>query len=416
MCAGTIENRGTCYRTSRNGDAMKRQLLHTPEGVRDIYNDECEKKLILQDELLKVQKQYGYHPIQTPTFEFFDTFGREIGTTPSKDLYKFFDREGNTLVLRPDITPSIARCAAMYFGEENMPIRLCYMGNTFLNNNSYQGRLKESTQLGVEFIGENSVDADGEIIALVVNNLKAAGLEQFQISIGHADLFRQLMKAADFDAEAEETLRDLILNKNFFGVDEFLERHQVTDDLRSLFSMLGKMYASPKEWAGMKEIALRFPGVADALSYLQELYELLEVYDVTKYVSFELGLISSYSYYTGILFSGYTFGSGEPIVKGGRYDGLLSYFGKEAPAIGFALMVDQLLLALERQKIAISAGQEAEIILYTPQQRKIAATTAEELRNAGKIVRLHLMNLDSHSIADYRQRYQGQKIIVLEDE
>ena len=101
---------------------MKRQLLHTPEGVRDIYNDECEKKLILQDELLKVQKQYGYHPIQTPTFEFFDTFGREIGTTPSKDLYKFFDREGNTLVLRPDITPSIARCAAMYFGEENMPI------------------------------------------------------------------------------------------------------------------------------------------------------------------------------------------------------------------------------------------------------------------------------------------------------
>lgn len=394
---------------------MQNKRLHTPEGVRDIYNDECEKKHYILDRMRQVIQSYGYRFIETPTFEFFDIFGQEVGTTPSKDLYKFFDREGNTLVLRPDMTPSIARAASKYFPIETEPVRLCYEGNVFINNNSYQGRLKESTQLGVEFIGENSVDADGEIIALVVNNLKAAGLEQFQISIGHADLFRQLMKAADFDAEAEETLRDLILNKNFFGVDEFLERHQVTDDLRSLFSMLGKMYASPKEWAGMKEIALRFPGVADALSYLQELYELLEVYDVTKYVSFELGLISSYSYYTGILFSGYTFGSGEPIVKGGRYDGLLSYFGKEAPAIGFALMVDQLLLALERQKIAISAGQEAEIILYTPQQRKIAATTAEELRNAGKIVRLHLMNLDSHSIADYRQRYQGQKIIVLED-
>ena len=395
---------------------MQNKRLHTPEGVRDIYNDECEKKHYILDRMRQVIQSYGYRFIETPTFEFFDIFGQEVGTTPSKDLYKFFDREGNTLVLRPDMTPSIARAASKYFPIETEPVRLCYEGNVFINNNSYQGRLKESTQLGVEFIGENSVDADGEIIALVVNNLKAAGLEQFQISIGHADLFRQLMKAADFDAEAEETLRNLILNKNSFGVDEFLERHQVTDDLRSLFSMLGKMYASPKEWAGMNEIALRFPGVADALSYLQELYELLEVYDVTKYVSFELGLISSYSYYTGILFSGYTFGSGEPIVKGGRYDGLLSYFGKEAPAIGFALMVDQLLLALERQKIAISAGQEAEIILYTPQQRKIAATTAEELRNAGKIVRLHLMNLDSHSIADYRQRYQGQKIIVLEDE
>ena len=395
---------------------MQNKRLHTPEGVRDIYNDECEKKHYILDRMRQVIQSYGYRFIETPTFEFFDIFGQEVGTTPSKDLYKFFDLEGNTLVLLPDMTPSIARAASKYFPIETEPVRLCYEGNVFINNNSYQGRLEESTQLGVEFIGENSVDADGEIIALVVNNLKAAGLEQFQISIGHADLFRQLMKAADFDAEAEETLRDLILNKNFFGVDEFLERHQVTDDLRSLFSMLGKMYASPKEWAGMNEIALRFPGVADALSYLQELYELLEVYDVTKYVSFELGLISSYSYYTGILFSGYTFGSGEPIVKGGRYDGLLSYFGKEAPAIGFALMVDQLLLALERQKITISAGQEAEIILYTPQQRKIAATTAEELRNAGKIVRLHLMNLDSHSIADYRQRYQGQKIIVLEDE
>ena len=395
---------------------MQNKRLHTPEGVRDIYNDECEKKHYILDRMRQVIQSYGYRFIETPTFEFFDIFGQEVGTTPSKDLYKFFDREGNTLVLRPDMTPSIARAASKYFPIETEPVRLCYEGNVFINNNSYQGRLKESTQLGVEFIGENSVDADGEIIALVDNNLKASGLEQFQISIGHADLFRQLMKAADFDAEAEETLRDLILNKNFFGVDEFLERHQVTDDLRSLFSMLGKIYASTKEWAGMNEMALRFPGVADALSYLQELYELLEVYDVTKYVSFELGLISSYSYYTGILFSGYTFGSGEPIVKGGRYDGLLSYFGKEAPAIGFALMVDQLLLALERQKIAISAGQEAEIILYTPQQRKIAATTAEELRNAGKIVRLHLMTLDSHSIADYRQRYQGQKIIVLEDE
>ncbi len=395
---------------------MQNKRLHTPEGVRDIYNDECEKKHYILDRMRQVIQSYGYRFIETPTFEFFDIFGQEVGTTPSKDLYKFFDREGNTLVLRPDMTPSIARAASKYFPIETEPVRLCYEGNVFINNNSYQGRLKESTQLGVEFIGENSVDADGEIIALVVNNLKAVGLEQFQISIGHADLFRQLIKAADFDAEAEENLRDLILNKNFFGVDEFLDRHQVTNDLRSLFSMLGKMYASPKEWVGMKEIALRFPGVADALSYLQELYELLEVYDVTKYISFELGLISSYSYYTGILFSGYTFGSGEPIVKGGRYDGLLSYFGKEAPAIGFALMVDQLLLALDRQKIAVSAGQKSEIILYTPLQRKIAATTAEELRNAGKNVRLHLMDLGSHSIADYRQRYQGQKIIVLEDE
>ena len=144
---------------------MKRQLLHTPEGVRDIYNDECEKKLILQDELLKVQKQYGYHPIQTPTFEFFDTFGREIGTTPRRICISFLTGREIRWYFDRMITPSIARCAAMYFGEEKMPIRLCYMGNTFLNNSSYQGRLKESTQLGAELLGDSTVDADAEIIA-----------------------------------------------------------------------------------------------------------------------------------------------------------------------------------------------------------------------------------------------------------
>lgn len=85
------------------------RLFHTPEGVRDIYNGECQEKLVLQENLHKVLRTYGYQDIETPTFEYFDVFSDEVGTTPSKDLYKFFDREGNTLVLRSDFTPSIAR-------------------------------------------------------------------------------------------------------------------------------------------------------------------------------------------------------------------------------------------------------------------------------------------------------------------
>ena len=111
---------------------MEKKLLHTPEGVRDIYNTECENKLYLQEQIHKTLKLYGYNDIQTPTFEFFDIFNKEKGSAPSKNLYKFFDREGNTLVLRPDMTPSIARAYAKYYMEDNMPIRFCYMGNTFI--------------------------------------------------------------------------------------------------------------------------------------------------------------------------------------------------------------------------------------------------------------------------------------------
>ena len=117
---------------------MENQLLHTPDGVRDIYNGECKKKLYLQDKLHRTLLKYGYHDIMTPTFEFFNIFGSDVGTTPSKDLYKFFDKEGNTLVLRPDFTPSIARSAAKYYIEDDMPVKLCYLGNTFINSSDYQ--------------------------------------------------------------------------------------------------------------------------------------------------------------------------------------------------------------------------------------------------------------------------------------
>lgn len=408
MCAGTAEI--IYYITSRNGDLMKRQLLHTPEGVRDIYNDECEKKLILQDDLLKVQKQYGYHPIQTPTFEFFDTFGREIGTTPSKDLYKFFDREGNTLVLRPDITPSIARCAAMYFSEDNMPIRLCYMGNTFLNNSSYQGRLKESTQLGAELLGDSTVDADAEIIAMVIDCLKKAGLKEFQLSVGHAEFFRGLTDAAGLNEEQEEELHDLISNKNYFGVTEFAETLNLNDNLKALFGMLGNLYTGADELQSAKKYAAAYPRILTAIERLEELHQVLKIYGIDKYVSVELGIVSNYQYYTGIIFAGYTFGSGEPIVKGGRYDELLTYFGKESASIGFAIVIDQLMAALSRQKIEIPVQYQNELIIYDAKMRSEAIKKAVELRADGGNVELMARDI-SKTEKDYRT-YAAQNHFV----
>lgn len=367
---------------------MRKQLLHTPEGVRDIYNEECEKKLVLQERLHKVLNTYGYHPIQTPTFEFFDIFGKEIGTTSSKELYKFFDREGNTLVLRPDITPSIARSAAKYFTDEDMPIRLCYMGNTFTNNNSYQGRLKESTQLGAELISDGSVDADAEILSMVVDCLLSAGLKEFQLSVGHAEFFQGLLEAAGIAEEAEEELRSLISNKNFFGVEEFVETLELNAELKQLFAMLGNINTSGDDLQKAKQLSKNYPRILSALENLEGIVSVLEIYGITKYVTIELGVISNYQYYTGIIFAGYTFGSGEPIVRGGRYDKLLSYFGKEAASSGFAIVVDQLMMALSRQKLSIPVENHGELIVYTPDHRSEAIQIAKEHRSHGLQVEL----------------------------
>ena len=144
---------------------MKKDLLHTPEGVRDIYSTECVEKKIIENRLHNVCKLYGYNDIQTPSIEYFDVFSKERGSVPSNEMFKLFDRYGNTLVLRPDMTPSIARAAAKYFEDHIFPIKLCYVSNTFINvSKYYQGRLKENTVIGAELIDDDSIDADYEII------------------------------------------------------------------------------------------------------------------------------------------------------------------------------------------------------------------------------------------------------------
>lgn len=398
---------------------MKRQLLHTPEGVRDIYNDECDKKLILQDRLHQVLKSYGYHPIQTPTFEFFDIFNKEIGTIPSKDLYKFFDREGNTLVLRPDITPSVARCAVKYYMDEDLPIRFSYMGNTFINNSSYQGRLKENTQLGAELIGDSDVSADAEIIAMAVDCMKSAGLKEFQISIGHADFLTGLIEAAKLNEEEDENLKLLISNKNFFGVEEFVEHLKIDKELKQIFGLIGKFYNSAAELEEVKVLAGQYGKLFASIVRLEKLDEILKMYEVDSYVSYELSVISSYRYYTGIIFSGFTFGMGEPIVKGGRYDDLLSYFGKKSPSVGFAVVIDQLQAALQRQKIEIEVKHQTQLIVFDKSHQQEAIIKAKKLRDNGVYVELTLVEVEKTK-ADYEayatKNNRNQVTFMIEDE
>ena len=394
-----------------------KKILHTPEGVRDIYNEEYEKKVYLENELCQILKNYGYHSIQTPTFEFFDIFSKEIGTTPSNELYKFFDREGNTLVLRPDMTPSVARAAAKYFMDEDMPIRLSYIGNSFINNSSYQGRLKETTQLGAELIGDATVQADAEVLSMVVECLKVAGLKEFQIGVGHAGYFQGLLAAAAIKEQDAEVLRGLILNKNFFGVEEYVEELGLADNLKKLFSFLGNLDTSEEALKEAKELAKEYKQVADALDNLVALKELLKLYDIQKYVSVELGIISTYQYYTGIIFAGYTFGSGEAIVKGGRYDKLLTYFGKDAAAIGFAIVVDQLQAALSRQKIEIPLSKKGMLVVYNLANQAAAISMAKALRDDKTPVELLLMDA-SKTKADYEayaKRNRITNITFLED-
>ena len=213
---------------------MNKKRVHTPEGVRDVYGIECRQRIKLKEKLNRVFALYGYESIRTPGFEFFDVFNSEKGTVSSREMFKFFDREGNTLVLRPDVTPSIARCVAKYFSEENMGIRLSYAGNVFLNNSSYQLKLKETCQLGAELVNDDSAQADSEVIAMAIDCFLASGLKDFRISIGEVEFFQGLTDSIE-DEDVKVELREFILNKNYFGLMEYVENLDIPEKVKSVF-------------------------------------------------------------------------------------------------------------------------------------------------------------------------------------
>lgn len=363
------------------------RIFHTPEGVRDIYNGECSQKRNLQKRIQQVFRLYGYEDIETPSFEYFEVFSREVGTIPSKDLYKFFDREGNTLVLRPDFTPSVSRACATYFSPDKEVVTLSYTGNTFINSSSLRGSMKETTQMGVERIGDDSPEADAEILAMTVEALLAAGLKEFQVSVGQVDYFKALLAQAGMDQETEERLRTLISQKNYFGVEDLVREQHMDRRLAKAFQELPQLFGAYEVLSYARsltdnELALK------AVARLEEIYEILKIYGYEKYISFDFGMLSKYQYYTGIIFQAFTYGTGEPLVKGGRYNELLKHFGKAAASIGFAIVVDTLLLAITRQKIEMPKEEPVHVIAYRVENRAEAIREAQRLRSEGKKVSL----------------------------
>jgi ATP phosphoribosyltransferase regulatory subunit len=367
-----------------------------------------------------VFRSYGYEDIETPTFEFFEVFSREMVTSPSNELYKFYDRDGNTLVLRADFTPSIARAASVYFTKNAMPVRLCYQGNTFINATDYQGRLKESTQMGVELLGDFSVDADAEVIALSIELLKKCGIKEFQISIGQVDFFKALIKEAQMTTEVVQELRQLISNKNHFGVEELVLKQHLEGALEQAFLQLPQLFGGVEVLEHAMNLACNTQA-RQAVARLEEIYEVLCYYGVEDYISFDFGMLSKYNYYTGIIFHGFTYGSGEPLVKGGRYDDLMQHFGASAPAVGFGLYMDQVMNALERQSITVPESEKKTMILYArsykEELRKAAIVLCEEHRRHDmKVVVMSLA--EGKSFEDYQRHgieHQFAGIVYLKD-
>ncbi|TDL32549.1 ATP phosphoribosyltransferase regulatory subunit [Jeotgalibacillus sp. S-D1] len=365
-------------------------MFEKPMGMRDTFPHLYKMKKNIRSKVENEMSAWGYQFLETPTLEYDETVG-EASAILDQQLFKLLDQQGRTLVLRPDMTAPIARVAASKLLQDRNPLRLAYSANVFRAQQREGGRPAEFEQMGVELIGDSSVSADAETIALLVSSLKAAGLKDFTISIGHMEFVRQLFLQIVGTEDRSQQLRRYLYDKNYVGYRKHVESLPLSSIDKQRLMRLLTIRGNGSSIADARALLEGEQGTKP-LAELQELIEVLQDYNVEDYVTIDVSLVSHMSYYTGVLFEVYADRVGYSLGNGGRYNHLLQKFGAGVGATGFGIRLDYLMEALSPQ----ASEESSALILFSSERRKEAMELANELRAKSQSV----ISQDVRGVAD----------------
>jgi ATP phosphoribosyltransferase regulatory subunit len=365
-----------------------------PAGVRDYAAPDAARHSALAASVRSEFMRWGYAEVRTPPVEYLETIVRGAGAGIQDHLFKIVDTGGELLVLRPEMTVPIARLAATrLLPQAAGPLRLSYVADVFRGQDEGRTQLRAFTQAGVELLGEGTLDADAEVIALAATCLRRAGVPDAVVHVGHLGFLDDLLAA--LPAETQDEIRARLYRKEFAGIEHAIPDPSLAALLRLLPDLHGDdavTRATPFATSARSRAAL-----AD----LETLMARLRDYGLADIVRFDLSIIRDFSYYTGVVFEAYGAGSGYPLAGGGRYDTLLGRFGAECPATGFALGLDRVLSVLPTDgDVSI-----AVVLVADPSQRPEAIQIATDLRRRGVSV-LILGAADDAPITAQRNRYR----------
>ncbi|MGM0471374.1 MAG: ATP phosphoribosyltransferase regulatory subunit [Bacillota bacterium] len=387
----------------------------TPNGTKDYLPLEAKKKRYLEDEINAIFANWGYEEVITPTFEFFAALSVGTGIELQEKMYKFFDRQGHILALRPEMTAPIARLVANRLEERPKPLRLSYQSNVFKYEATQAGRQREFYQAGLELIGASEPLADAEIIAIVVEILQEVGLQNFSLDIGQIDYFIGLMKETDLSADLKAQLRRTLSDKDFVALKDLVMQADLTDEQQEAILTLPQLRGDREVLTKARQLVSNQQS-KNALDNLAAIYDNLEALGVADYVNLDLSIIRGFNYYTGMVFEGYTQDLGFTICGGGRYDNLLEQFGDDAPATGFALGIDRLLLSLENQNVELPIADEQVYICYEAEEKQGAIKLAKQLRAKDQQVILEIVDRKVEESIEYGLERDYSQILYVGSE
>ena len=317
-------------------------IVPIPSGTRDVLPDEMRELRVIVEAVRATFDAAGYGEIATPALEYESVLGRGVldGVRPA---YRVFDENGEVLVLRSDMTVPIARVVGTRYASAELPLRFAYYAHCYRGIRPQRGQPREFLQAGIELIGSAAPQGTAEAVTVLCRALDAAGLARYRVGLGDAALYPALLESLGVAQEHRAPLLDELGRGDFVSLETALTLLELDDGQVELLLSVPQLRGGPD--------VLHGPAgpVADAVAGLRDIHALLEP-DVAARVIFDLGLSRAPGYYTGAVFEVYDPAVGMPIGGGGRYDHLLGQFGRELPAVGFALEVEKLHLALAAEE------------------------------------------------------------------
>ena len=361
---------------------IKNKLNSSPKGMRSYLPEKASELDSIKENINRVFNLWGYKPIITPTLEYYDSLLTGMGQKTKKEFYKLIDYEGNILALRPEMTAPIARTIAGRLNELDLPLRFSYSAPVFRYDSPQVGKNREIFQMGIELIGKVSA-GDVESIIIAIEAIKSSGIKNFRLNLGHTGYLDGILNKANVDNEVEKKLKSYLNKKDLVGYKKYINELSISDsDKKALLTL--------PELRGANDILNRAEGLIDnkmsskSIEKLKRVYNSLIEYGVGNYISFDLSLIRGLDYYTGIVFEGFNENLGYTICGGGRYDNLLKKYGdNKIPAVGFAIGLERVWLALKKEGHTFNKPNIDGMVIFPPQNRGIALKTVRYLHKKG---------------------------------
>ena len=384
-----------------------RKMIQRPRGTRDFGPAEMARRRAVEHAMRETCHRYGFGEVVTPTFEQSELFTLRSGEAIVDEMYVFADKGGRELALRPEITASVIRFFVNEMSTMPKPLKLYYVGNCFRYENPQSGRYREFFQLGAELIGSDNPETDAEVISLAVEVLRAAGLQDFKVRVGHIGILKSLVLEGISDQTLAGDVLRMIDKGSFDAVAQALETNGIAGNLAESIAQIAGTRGGIDALEGVEE--------SKANEHLQELFEILKIQGIDD-CELDLGIVRGLDYYTGMVFEidAPRLGAEKQVLGGGSYTLSELFGGEPVFSTGFAIGIDRVMLALEAEKeLPAHSPIDAYVVPTEDAMRKYAFAVVSKLRARGVRADVDLMRRSMSKNLKYASSVDARYAVIV---